>query len=273
MWVRLLPCQTACLPSNSQSAHFFMSAPVSDCTSVIPGNTKGGLFQTSKTGGQRYSDTSPFIVPWSIYMPSALPVCPSFCLSHIPSVHLSICPYVHLSLSLSKCPYVYLYSCLSICPPVFMSVHLSLCPSYVPLSFCRSIFAYVQISMYLFIFAMSICLYVGPSVPMPSVFLSACLSNLSIGKSVCLFVGLCVDLPFHLSSSSYVFSVCPSCLSVSLFICATEYLFICLSLYLSPFLLENLLVCLSIIARNVGPCSHQIIFFITQKNKSEHYMT
>ncbi len=217
MWVRLLPCQTACLPSNSQSAHFFMSAPVSDCTSVIPGNTKGGLFQTSKTGGQRYSDSSPFIVPWSIYMPSALPVCPSFCLSHIPSVHLSICPYVHLSLSLSKCPYVYLYFCLSICPPVFMSVHLSLCPSYVPLSFCQSIFVYVQISMYLFIFPMSICLYVCPSVPMSSVFLYACLSNLSIGKSVCLSVGLCVDLPFHLSSSSYVF---PSVLPVFPSLCS-----------------------------------------------------
>ncbi len=71
------------------------------------------LFQTSLTGGQWYSDTSPFSFPWS--------VCPSKVLIFL-SVHLSknsgclsaLLSLVHLFTCLTHCPYVYRSTPLSV---------------------------------------------------------------------------------------------------------------------------------------------------------------
>jgi hypothetical protein len=58
------------------------------------------LIQTSQTGGQWYSDTSPFNIPWS--------VCPSVCLSAYQSIESSVClsigpPVCHME-AVQDCP-------------------------------------------------------------------------------------------------------------------------------------------------------------------------
>jgi hypothetical protein len=122
------------------------------------------LFQTSLTGGQWYSDTSPFSFPWSV-CPSKVLIflsvhlsknsgCLSALLSLGSSVHLPdplsvclsinpfVCPYLHVWMYLFLCvciSYVYISAAwlllrLSVCPPVCpcksVSLYLALVPKF-----------------------------------------------------------------------------------------------------------------------------------------------
>jgi hypothetical protein len=113
-------------------------------------------FQTSQTGGQWYSDTSPFSIPWSVCPFIRWSVFLSISPFVRPSTHLPIRPSPHPSVCLSVCQL-----CLSICLFTCTSVHTSVC-----LSVCPSICLYVchQLRQYLHIwfeidysFPMPIC--------------------------------------------------------------------------------------------------------------------
>ncbi len=103
------------------------------------------LIQTSRTGGQQHSDTSPFSIPCllsAFIVPAFHPAGPSATLpACLPTLQIfpscqSTSQYVCLSARLPVCPPACLPACLSACLPVCppaclpacLSAHLPVCP-------------------------------------------------------------------------------------------------------------------------------------------------
>ena len=108
--------------------------------------------------------------------------------AHTPSVSLSLCPFVCLSLCL--CLSVFLFVCLSLSLSLslYLSVCLRLCLSPRCLLVCLYLSLFACLSM-----SLSLCLYVSVCLSL-SVSLSVCLS-LSVSLSLCLCLSLSLSLP------------------------------------------------------------------------------